>query len=145
MVLPNRLARPALALCLAACLSGCGESEPAAPPPVEVVVAPVVQRDVAGTSAWIGTTEGAVDAEIRAQASGYLVAREYEEGTLVREGEVMFRIDPRRHQAALEQARGDAAGAPCPARRRRFTPLVARAVSRRSSTTRSAPARARPA
>jgi membrane fusion protein (multidrug efflux system) len=130
------LARLATLGCLAAALSACGEPPAPKETPVDVVVAPVVQRDVAVTSAWIGTTEGAVDAEIRAQASGYLVAREYEEGTLVREGEVLFRIDPRLNQAALEQARGEVGRAEAMLGKAdldvaRFTPLVAEgAVSR---------------
>jgi membrane fusion protein (multidrug efflux system) len=101
-----------------------------------VVVAPVVQRDVAVSSEWIGTTEGAVDAEIRAQVSGYLIAREYEEGTQVREGDVLFRIDPRISQAALDQARGDLGRAQAMLAKaeldvERYTPLVAEgAVSR---------------
>jgi membrane fusion protein, multidrug efflux system len=134
--LPNRRARLAFFACLAFAFFACGEGPPPAPAPVEVVVAPVVQRDVAVTSEWIGTTEGAVDAEIRAQVSGYLVAREYEEGTIVREGEVLFRIDPRISQAALEQARGDVGRAEAMLGKanldvERFTPLVAEgAVSR---------------
>ncbi len=123
-------------LWLLAPILACGESTPPAPPPVDVVVAPVVQRDVAVSSEWIGTTEGAVDAEIRAQVSGYLIAREYEEGTQVREGEVLFRIDPRISQAALEQARGDVGRAQALLGKAdldvaRYTPLVAEgAVSR---------------
>jgi membrane fusion protein (multidrug efflux system) len=121
---------------LAAGVLACGDAPPAAPPPVDVVVAPVVQRDVAVTTEWIGTTEGAVDAEIRAQVSGYLIAREYEEGTLVREGDVLFRIDPRLSQAARDQARGDVGRAEAMLGKAkldvdRFTPLVAEgAVSR---------------
>ena len=116
--------------------AGCGEAAPPAQPPVEVVVEPVVQRDVAVTSEWIGTTEGAVDAEIRAQVSGYLVARNYKEGTLVPQGDVLFRIDPRTYKAALEQARADLGRAQATLGKadldvRRFTPLVAEgAVSR---------------
>ena len=130
---PSRASRLAW---LAAAALACGESSPPAPPPVDVVVAPVVQRDVAITSEWIGTTEGTVDAQIRAQASGYLVAREYKEGTLVKEGDVLFRIDPRVNQAALDQARGDLGRAQAMLGKAildvdRFTPLVAEgAVSR---------------
>lgn len=123
---PRRARACALAALLAA---ACGEATPPAPPPVEVVVQPVVQRDVAVTSEWIGTTEGAVDAEIRAQVSGYLVAREYKEGTLVAKDEVLFRIDPRTYRAALEQARADLGRAQAALGKadldvRRFTPLV---------------------
>jgi membrane fusion protein (multidrug efflux system) len=101
-----------------------------------VVVASVVQRDVPVTSEWIGTTEGIVDAEIRAQVSGYLIARDYEEGRLVRNGELLFRIDPRPFQAALEQAKGELGRAQAALGKarldvERYTPLVAEgAVSR---------------
>ncbi len=116
--------------------TGCGESEPPAPPAVEVVIESVVQRDVAVTSEWIGTTEGAVDAEIRAQVSGYLISRNFEEGTLVEKGSILFRIDPRSYRTALEQARADLGRAQAALGKadldvNRFTPLVAEgAVSR---------------
>ncbi len=84
----------------------CSQEAPA-PPPVDVVVTDVARKDVPITMEWIGTTEGAVDAEIRAQVSGYLIAREYEEGTAVAREALLFRIDPRPYQAALDQARGD--------------------------------------
>jgi membrane fusion protein (multidrug efflux system) len=121
----------ALLLCLAC---GSGEAPPAAP--VEVVVAPVVQRDVPVTSEWIGTTEGTVDAQIRAQVSGYLISRDYQEGSLVRSGDLLFRIDPRPFQSALEQAKGDLGRAQAALGKaqldvERYTPLVAEgAVSR---------------
>lgn len=97
----------ALLLGAAALLSaGCGEATPPAPPAVDVVVADVVQRDVPITSEWIGTTQGLVDAEIRAQVSGYLMSRNYQEGSLVKQGDLLFVIDPRPYRAALENARG---------------------------------------
>jgi membrane fusion protein (multidrug efflux system) len=85
----------------------CGGGEPPPPPPVEVVVAPVIQQDVPISTEWIGTTEGAIDAEIRAQVSGYLLSRDYREGSDVKKGDLLFRIDPRPYQAALDQAKGD--------------------------------------
>jgi len=109
---------------------GCGEDAPPPPKAVEVVIGTVVQRDVDVQGEWIGTTEGAVDAEIRAQVSGYLVSRNFEEGTLVKKGSVLFQIDPRTYRAALEQARADAGRAQALLGKadldvHRFTPLVA--------------------
>jgi membrane fusion protein (multidrug efflux system) len=101
-----RLLSVAAALVLPLSLS-CGSGKPPAPPAVEVEVAPAVQQDVPITTEAIGTTEGAVDAEIRAQVAGYLISRDYAEGTQVKARQLLFKIDPRQYQAALDQARGD--------------------------------------
>ncbi|MGZ5567268.1 MAG: efflux RND transporter periplasmic adaptor subunit, partial [Limisphaerales bacterium] len=53
---------------------------------------------------WIGTLEGAVNAQIRAQVSGYLLSQNYKEGTEVQKGQLLFEIDPRPFQATLGQA-----------------------------------------
>ena len=66
-----------------------------AAPPTEVEVVQVEQRDVPIYSEWIGTTEGMVNAEIRAQVSGYLLKQNYTEGSLVRKGQLLFEIDPK--------------------------------------------------
>jgi membrane fusion protein, multidrug efflux system len=78
----------------------------AAPQPLEVEVARVEQRDVPIYSEWIGTTEGMVNAEIKAQVTGYLLRQDYKEGAFVKKGELLFEIDPRPLQAALDQASG---------------------------------------
>jgi membrane fusion protein (multidrug efflux system) len=75
------------------------------------LVAPVVQRDVEITSEWIGTTQGAIDAEVRAQVSGDLISRDYVEGSLVNQNDLLFRIDPRPYRAARDQAQGELARA----------------------------------
>ncbi len=77
----------------------------------EVVVAEVVQKDVPIYSEWVGTTEGLVNAKIRAQVSGYLVKRPYTEGSFVKKGELLFELDPSKFKAALDQAQGDLARA----------------------------------
>jgi membrane fusion protein, multidrug efflux system len=74
-----------------------------------VVVTPVVQRDVPVYQEWIGTTAGNVNAEIRPKVDGYLLRRVYPEGSFVRQGQLMFEIDARQVQAALQQAQGDLA------------------------------------
>ena len=88
--------------------AGCSrvESAPKAAPPLTVAVVEVKQRDVPLYSEWIGTLDGLVNADIKAQVSGYLVKQEYTEGTFVKSGQLLFQIDPRRFQAALEQAGG---------------------------------------
>jgi RND family efflux transporter MFP subunit len=101
------------AVLIALSLAGCGTraKDTAAPPPPSVEVVHVEQRDVPIYSEWIGTLDGMVNAEIRAQVSGYLLRQVYREGSFVRKGQLLFEIDPRPFQAALEQARGDLAKA----------------------------------
>ncbi len=79
------------------------------PPEVEVVQ--VEQRDVPIYSEWIGTLDGMVNAEIRAQVAGYLLRQNYMEGSFVRKGQLLFEIDPRPFQATLDQAKGELARA----------------------------------
>jgi membrane fusion protein (multidrug efflux system) len=91
---------------------GCGRTQAAAPPrPPEVTVAPVVQQDVPVYSEWITTLDGYVNAQVRPQVSGYIIRQNYTEGSLVRRGDVLFEIDPRPFQAALDRAKGDLAQA----------------------------------
>jgi membrane fusion protein (multidrug efflux system) len=76
-----------------------------------VEVAPVEQRDVPIYGEWIGTLTGQVNADVKAQVTGYLLTRNYKEGSFVRKGQILFEIDPRPFQAALDQARGQLAQA----------------------------------
>ena len=78
----------------------------AASRPLEVLVAEVQQKDVPVYREWIGTVDGFVNAEIKAQVSGYLVKQAYTEGSFVRQGQLLFQIDPRPFQAELDQAEG---------------------------------------
>jgi len=83
----------------------------AAPPPTNVEVAQVERQDVPIYSEWIGALDGMVNAEIRAQVMGYLLRQRYTEGSFVRRGQLLFEIDPRPFQAALDQTKGDLARA----------------------------------
>lgn len=97
---------------LSSVLPGCGRTQAAAPPPApEVRVAPVIQQDVPVYSEWVATLDGYVNAQVRPQVSGYIIKQNYKEGSLVREGQVLFEIDPRPFQAALDRAKGDLAQA----------------------------------
>jgi membrane fusion protein (multidrug efflux system) len=89
----------------------CGRSQASAPSAVEVAVASPIQQDVAVYSEWVATLDGYVNAQIRPQVSGYLIRQDYKEGSLVHKGEVLFEIDPRPFQAALDRAKGDLAQA----------------------------------
>ena len=66
---------------------GCGKSQqpPARPP--EVAVARVEQRDVPISNEWVGTLDGLVNAQIKAQVTGYLLRQNYQEGSFVKKGE----------------------------------------------------------
>lgn len=75
-------------------------------PPPEVQVAAVEQRDLPIEHEWIGTLDGLVNADIRAEVTGYLWRQAYQEGSFVRKGQLLFEIDPRPFQAALIQASG---------------------------------------
>jgi len=85
------------------------KSAQAAPRPLEVEVVKVEQRDVPIYSEWIGTTDGMVNADIKAQVTGYLLRQDYREGSFVKKGQLLFELDPRPFQAALDQAAGQVA------------------------------------
>jgi RND family efflux transporter MFP subunit len=80
-------------------------------PPAEVMVTPVQQKDVAIYSEWIGTLDGLVNADVKAQVTGYLQDQDYQEGAFVQKGQLLFQIDPRPFQAVLDQAEGQLAQA----------------------------------
>lgn len=86
--------------------AGCGKEKPveAAPPIVEV--AEVTQRDVPITMQWVAALTGLVNAQIRAQVSGYLTKQMYTNGAYVKKGTPLFQLDPRTFQAAVDQAKG---------------------------------------
>jgi membrane fusion protein, multidrug efflux system len=106
-----RLLVPAGLLALSLLPTGCKKEEgpPPSPPTVEVVA--VTQRDVPIYRESVGTLAGDVNATISAQVTGYLVSREYTEGTAVTNGQVLFRIDPKPFQAELDKAQSQLAQA----------------------------------
>jgi membrane fusion protein (multidrug efflux system) len=76
-----------------------------------VEVAQVEQKDIPIYGEWIGTLEGLVNADVKAQVSGYLLTQNYKEGSFVNKGQLLFQIDPRPFQAVLDQAEGQLAQA----------------------------------
>jgi len=92
--------------------TGCGKKQVvSAGGPPEVEVAAVVQQDVPLYTECISTLDGYVNAQIQPQVTGYLMKQNYTEGTMVHEGQVLFEIDPRPFDAALQQAKGQLAQA----------------------------------
>jgi membrane fusion protein (multidrug efflux system) len=101
-----RAAGGLLILATAVLATGCRETPKAATrPPEPVKVTRVIQKDVPIYGTWVGTTVGYVTAQIRARVSGYLVSQNYKEGTQVKRGDLLFQIDPRTYQNAVNQAR----------------------------------------
>jgi len=90
---------------------GCGKSEPPQARPPEVEVVQVEQKDVPIWNEWVGTLEGLVNAQIKPQVLGYLLRQTYKEGSFVKKGQLLFEIDPRTFQAALDQAKAQRANA----------------------------------
>jgi len=89
--------------CSLTIFSGC-KPKPVASPPPEVQFITVTPTNVAIFEEWIGSLEGFVNAQIRAQVSGYLLTQNYKEGSSVKAGDLLFQIDPRPFQATLDQA-----------------------------------------
>src|SRR5437867_1370064 len=88
-------------------LVGCGrKSQQAAPPPPEVLVTTVTPRDVPRVLERVATLDGFINANIKAQVQGYIVSRDYQEGGVVKKGDLLFQIDSRPFEAALAQAKG---------------------------------------
>ena len=109
--------------------TGCKKEEgpPPSPPTVEVVA--VTQRDVPIYRESVGTLAGDVNATISAQVTGYLISRDYTEGTAVTNGQVLFRIDPKPFQAELDKAQSQLAQAQATEKKyalmvERYTPLA---------------------
>ncbi len=95
-------------------ICGCKQEQQAAAPAEaapEVEVAKVIQKNVPVHSEWVGTTDGLVNAKIRAQVTGYLQKQDYKEGAFIKKGVLLFEIDPRTFKAALDQAEGQLAQA----------------------------------
>ena len=99
----------ALALAVIISVVGCekkvAETGPPAPP--EVLVTKVISGDVPMIREWVGTLDGSENADIRARVTGYLQKRDYQEGSYVKEGDLLFEIDPRPFEAALAQAKSE--------------------------------------
>src|SRR6266480_5936173 len=77
-----------------------------APNAPEVLVTTVMPQDVPRVLERVATLDGFINANINAQVQGYIVSRDYQEGSVVKKGDLLFRIDPRPFEAALAQAQG---------------------------------------
>jgi RND family efflux transporter MFP subunit len=95
---------------LATCLTACSrKAEQAGSPPPTVIVATVTTRDVPVVKEGVATLDGFINANINAQVQGYIISRDYKEGSVVRKGDLLFQIDPRPFEASLAQAKANLA------------------------------------
>jgi len=128
-----------MAAALAATLAAACEKQEAAPPPPppDVYVADVIQKDVPVYLDLVGQTMGYQDVEIRARVEGFLDTMDFREGSFVRQGALLYTIDPKPLQATLAAAKADQATAEARLAKAnndvaRYTPLVPKqAVSQR--------------
>jgi RND family efflux transporter MFP subunit len=102
------VAKP-LALAVIISVLGCEKKVAETGPPAapEVLVTQVISGDVPVIRSWVGTLDGSENADIRARVTGYLQKRDYQEGSFVKEGDLLFEIDPRPFEAALAQAKSE--------------------------------------
>lgn len=130
-----RIATAGAALLISLTALGCKKTAtPGALPPIPAVtVATVVQKDVPIYEESVGTTVGFVNANILPKVAGYLLKQDYQDGARVHAGQLLFEIDPRQYQAALDQARGNLAQAEAQLKKNqldlaRYTELIKAAV-----------------
>ena len=96
-----------IAASLALGLAACAKPAPPAAQPPEVQVAEVVQRDTPIYIELVGATLGSEDIEIRPRVEGYLVSINFTEGSFVRKGDLLYKIDAQPFEAALAESKAD--------------------------------------
>jgi RND family efflux transporter MFP subunit len=95
---------------LAPMLIACGQSQPpasAAPPPPSVTVAKPIERAIVDQDEYVGRFVAVESVEVRARVSGYLEKVHFRDGQMVKEGDLLFTIDKRPFQHAVDQARAN--------------------------------------
>jgi membrane fusion protein (multidrug efflux system) len=98
----------AVGIFLFVALVGCGEKPaPVKPGPPEVEVTEVVQQNVPIYGEWVAQLNGPVNAEITPKVQGYLLQQNYQNGFFVKKGQLLFTLDPRQYEAALDQAKAE--------------------------------------
>ena len=95
-----------IALLAGLALSACGSAPPAAPPPKVKVAAPVA-REIMEWDEYTARLDAVDSVEVRPRVSGYLQAVHFQDGALVKKGELLFTIDPRPYEAVLRRAQAD--------------------------------------
>ncbi|MBV8438866.1 MAG: efflux RND transporter periplasmic adaptor subunit [Silvibacterium sp.] len=99
-----------LAGCAVAAISGCEKKEAPPPPaPPDVRVAEVMQQNVPIFNEWVAQLNGPVNADITPKVQGYLLKQVYQNGYFVKKGQLLFELDPRQYEAAVEAAKASLA------------------------------------
>ncbi len=93
------------------------EAAPAVRPPVPVSLAVVVKKNMPNHKQWIGNLQGTVTSLVKPNVSGNIIQRYYTEGSVVKQGDALFQIDPAPFQATLDQAKADLSSAQADATR----------------------------
>ena len=108
-----RILLPLIAGALILPFAGCKKKPaPAAVrPPVPVTLGTVVQKDMPNHKEWIGNLQGTVTSLVKPNVAGNIIQRYYTEGSVVKQGEPLFQIDPAPFQADLDRAKADLATA----------------------------------
>ena len=101
-----RVVTPMVVVVVSVALAGCAAKKPPAPPPPTVVVSKPLQKRIVDWDDFVGRFEAIDSVDVRPRVSGYLQSIGFTDGQIVRQGQVLFIIDPRPYQAALDQARG---------------------------------------
>lgn len=105
--MPIRIHLPrVLCLLMTAAVAGCGTGEPPAPPPLDIPVMPVIQKDTDISLDLVGQTRGSIDVPIRARVQGVLLSRDFREGGFVESGQLLYTIDPAAFQSKVVEAEG---------------------------------------
>ncbi|MGE0814723.1 MAG: efflux RND transporter periplasmic adaptor subunit [Vicinamibacterales bacterium] len=114
---PHRLSRGVpialLSIALTAFAAACTRTaaQHGTPPPPQVGVADVIERDVTEWDEFTGRLEAVDSVEVRPRVSGYVSAVRFSEGAIVRKGDLLFQIDPRPFQAEVDQLQAELARA----------------------------------
>jgi RND family efflux transporter MFP subunit len=101
----SRYALSGLLLCVAACTQQQPTAAP--PPPPKVTVSQPINREVVEWEEYTGRLEAVESVEVRARVNGYLQSIHFKNGATVKQGDLLFVIDPRPYQAELERAKAD--------------------------------------
>lgn len=125
------------AVALAAAVAGCGGNRYAPPPPPEVTVSKPVSQEVTTYNEFTGHTVAVEAIDIRARVQGYLQSVNFTPGTEVKQGDLLFVIEPVLYQSKYDQAAADLEGKEAQARAAEAQLQITQAIYARSAGSRT--------